>query len=74
MPGMSGVEVYERVLAVAPPLARRFVFLTGGTISTDIREWLERTRVPLVEKPADPARVVDAVLRQEAAEAQAVTA
>jgi signal transduction histidine kinase/CheY-like chemotaxis protein len=58
MPGMSGVEVYERVTELYPALARRFLFLTGGTVSEDVRGWLDATRVPLLEKPASAERVL----------------
>ncbi|CAN5773685.1 ATP-binding protein [soil metagenome] len=32
MPHLSGGALYERVLAARPPLAARFVFLTGGAV------------------------------------------
>lgn len=73
MPGMSGVELYEQMVREHPALARRFVFLTGGTVSDDIRGWLDRSRVPLVEKPAQPERVLDAIARLQAASEPSAT-
>lgn len=63
MPGMSGVELYEALLGVHPPLARRFVFLTGGSVSEEIEAWLRQARVPLLEKPVARDRILDALAR-----------
>jgi hypothetical protein len=46
---------------VDPALQRRFVFLTGDTLSPEAREFLEGTRVPSLTKPftaEDVRRVV----------------
>ncbi|MEC7946878.1 MAG: response regulator, partial [Myxococcota bacterium] len=63
MQGMSGVELYEALLKTHPRLARRFVFLTGGSVSEEIERWLERARVPLIEKPAGRDLIFDAIAR-----------
>jgi signal transduction histidine kinase len=63
MPGMSGVELYEALIAGHPRLARRFVFLTGGSVSAEIEAWLERARVPLLEKPVARDALIDAVAK-----------
>ena len=65
MPGMSGMDLHERLRAVAPELARRVVFLTGGASHPDARAFLDRARRPFVEKPFDPPalrRVVSSIL------------
>jgi CheY-like chemotaxis protein len=65
MPGMSGMDLHERLRTVAPELARRVVFLTGGAAHPDARAFLERARRPFVEKPFDPPalrRVVSSIL------------
>lgn len=63
MPGMSGVELYEALLGAHPGLARRFLFLTGGSVSGEIERWLEQARVPLLEKPVCPDVLLEAVAR-----------
>ncbi|HSN92492.1 MAG TPA: ATP-binding protein, partial [Anaeromyxobacteraceae bacterium] len=65
MPGMSGMELHDRLRAVAPELSRRVVFITGGAANPDVRAFLERARRPVVEKPFDPPslrRVVSSML------------
>ena len=61
MPGMSGVELYEALLSAHPRLARRFVFLTGGSVTAEIDAWLERAREPLLEKPVARGAVLGAI-------------
>ncbi|GMV17792.1 MAG: PAS domain S-box protein [Polyangiaceae bacterium] len=51
MPGMSGVDLYERVLATKPELARRFVFMTGGVLTERAADFLETVSSPRVLKP-----------------------
>ena len=51
MSGMSGVEVYESLKERLPEYARRFVFMTGGSVSLEIEQWLEEADLPLVDKP-----------------------
>ncbi len=55
MPECSGVELYERVAAIAPDAAARFVFLTGGIFSDAVHAQLERCPRPVMAKPADLA-------------------
>jgi PAS domain S-box-containing protein len=53
MPGMSGVELYEEVQRQAPSVADRFVFMTGGTQTAGIRDFLATAHRPWLEKPFD---------------------
>lgn len=53
MPEMTGVEVYRRAVAARPELARKFVFLTGGSFDEDVRAFLLDVPNGLVEKPFD---------------------
>jgi PAS domain S-box-containing protein len=57
MPGLSGVDVLERLRAADPAWAGRFVFVTGGAFSQVTADALERTGVPRVDKPVDPVRL-----------------
>jgi two-component system NtrC family sensor kinase len=51
MPEMTGPQLYQRVSASRPELARRFVFMTGGELGSGGREEIERIARPLLEKP-----------------------
>jgi len=66
MPQMTGMELYAAVALVAPAMAERFVFLTGGAFTPAAREFLERNAPRRVEKPFEPAglrEIVGAELR-----------
>lgn len=65
MPGITGLEVYRQVRSENEPLARRFVFATGGLFSQELSESVKRLSNMIVEKPFDPAelrRVIHAAL------------
>ncbi|MEQ1571523.1 MAG: ATP-binding protein [Myxococcota bacterium] len=51
MPGLSGVELFQRLVAHAPALAVRFVFTTGGAVGPALRDALDHTDAALLEKP-----------------------
>ena len=51
MPGLSGMDVYERIEEQRPELVQRFVFITGGAFTERARSFLARTRRPQVRKP-----------------------
>ena len=71
MPGIDGPELYRRVLAVAPALARRFVISTGDTSGDAVADFLEGIELPVLEKPYELAEV-SAVLERLRATAEAV--
>lgn len=50
MPGMSGVEVYERLSFMFPALLSRVLFFSGGAFSEQARDVL-RQGAKIVEKP-----------------------
>src|SRR5205085_1453583 len=51
MPGLSGDAVYERIAAVRPELAARFVFMTGGAFTARLQSFLDRVPNPRLQKP-----------------------
>ncbi|HEU4385136.1 MAG TPA: PAS domain S-box protein [Anaeromyxobacteraceae bacterium] len=53
MPGLSGMDLFERVRQADPAAAARFVFLTGGAFSDRAREFLDRVPNPRLDKPFD---------------------
>ena len=57
MPALSGIEVYERVVASRPELAERFVLMTGGAVTADASEFLARHPGAQIEKPFDIAQL-----------------
>ena len=40
MPGLTGIDLHERVARDRPEAAKRFLFMTGGTYTTRAREYL----------------------------------
>jgi signal transduction histidine kinase/CheY-like chemotaxis protein len=51
MPDVDGPALYHELLAVAPDLARRMVFVTGDIMSPEIRRFLDQTCLRYLEKP-----------------------
>jgi PAS domain S-box-containing protein len=51
MPGLSGDAVYERIAAVRPELAARFVFMTGGAFTARLQSFLDRVPNARLQKP-----------------------
>jgi CheY-like chemotaxis protein len=69
MPGLSGVDVYERIAESRPGTERRIVFLTGGAFDPRAQALLERPDVQWLEKPMSPAdlrRMVEDVCEKDA--------
>ncbi len=61
MPEMTGMDLHERLVAVAPDQADRMVFLTGGAFTRRARDFL-RERA-FLEKPFD-LRALEAVVKE----------
>jgi two-component system NtrC family sensor kinase len=55
MPGLSGPEIYQQVQAQEPDLARRFLFITGDSMSPATQTFLEETGAPYLCKPFGPS-------------------
>jgi len=51
MPELSGMGVHEAVRARWPPLADRFVFVTGGAFSPDAKRFIEESVCAVIQKP-----------------------
>jgi CheY-like chemotaxis protein len=51
MPEMSGVQLYHKVCAARPELAKRFVFVTGVQTDDFIDSFLHESGRPLLNKP-----------------------
>lgn len=51
MPGMNGREVHRRIAAEHPGLERRLVFISGGTFTPELDEFLTTTTNRCLTKP-----------------------
>jgi signal transduction histidine kinase len=69
MPRLDGVGFHAALAEHRPALARRIVFMTGGTFTPATREFLSQVPNALVEKPIQPGRLFEAARRQLAAAA-----
>ncbi|MEZ4272505.1 MAG: ATP-binding protein [Myxococcota bacterium] len=51
MPTMTGIELYEEVKRINPEQATRFVFMTGGSFTPEVRDFLRTTANRCIDKP-----------------------
>jgi len=58
MPEISGMEVYEKVVAEYPELAERFVFMTGGVFTARGHEFMNEFKCQVHEKPIEPKMLI----------------
>ncbi len=61
MPGLDGIALFERAVALRPALRERFVFVTGGVFSEPARSGLSRTQRPVLLKPCGRRELVAAI-------------
>ncbi len=59
MPGLSGIELHDRLAAVSPESVAKLVMITGDTASPEAAEFVDRLRQPLIEKPFDMRALAD---------------
>lgn len=71
MPGMGGIEVYERIRAEYPGLERRIVFMTGGAFTTIAAEFLASVENRRLEKPFSLG-LIERIVREMRAQQQTV--
>jgi CheY-like chemotaxis protein len=58
MPHVTGMDLYDAVLEIAPAQARAMLFLTGGAFTARAREFLDRVPNAMIEKPFDAATLI----------------
>jgi len=63
MPAMSGMDLYAQMMACAPELASRMIFLTGGAFSPAAKEFLTSVPNAWFEKPCDLDTLRAAIMR-----------
>lgn len=74
MPNVSGVDVYETLLRVAPQQAKAMVFMTGGAFTPTAAAFLAGTPNLTIEKPFDLAKLREVVRQALAAATPATSA
>ncbi len=63
MPGMNGVELYQRIQKTVPSLAGRVVFITGDVMGENTMKFLSSTEAPYVTKPFDSKKLKGTINR-----------
>jgi PAS domain S-box-containing protein len=63
MPGLTGVDLHDRVARERPGREGRFVFITGGTYTTHARDYLERIPNVRLTKPFELAALLEVIER-----------
>jgi two-component system cell cycle sensor histidine kinase/response regulator CckA len=53
MSGMSGMDLYDKLLTTRPEAAERMVFMTGGTFTSRSRDFVAKVKNTCVDKPVD---------------------
>ncbi|HEY6034795.1 MAG TPA: ATP-binding protein, partial [Kofleriaceae bacterium] len=71
MPNMTGLELLDELVRVAPVQARRLIFLSGGVFAPETRARLDELGTLQLEKPVD-ARELRAAIAQVIASAPAL--
>lgn len=61
MRGRTGIDVYNWVSEVLPQLAERFVFMSGGAVTDEARDFLMRHDDRVLYKPLDTAELRETV-------------
>jgi CheY-like chemotaxis protein len=73
MPAMTGMELHQELVRIAPEQAKRMVFLTGGAFTEKARSFLTEVAREHIEKPFEAANlraIVQSHLRANAGVAE----
>ncbi len=63
MPDLSGMQFHAKVTEIAPTLAKRMIFVTGGAITAEAEAFLAQHAAMTLEKPFFPAELTALVAR-----------
>jgi two-component system cell cycle sensor histidine kinase/response regulator CckA len=69
MPAMTGMELHQELVRIAPEQAKRMIFLTGGAFTEKARSFLSEVAREHIEKPFEAANlraIVQSHLRSNA--------
>ncbi|MEO5815135.1 MAG: PAS domain S-box protein [Gemmatimonadaceae bacterium] len=61
MPGLSGIELHDRLAIAHPEVLRRFIFSTGDVASSEAASFVQRTTCPVLQKPFE-LRMLDTII------------
>ena len=61
MPGMSGIELHERLAEQRPGMLSRIIYATGDTASPETAAFLARVERPVLEKPFELSQLASLV-------------
>jgi two-component system NtrC family sensor kinase len=61
IPGTSGPEIYRKVQEQNSDLARRFIFITGDSVSPATHRFLEETGTTFLCKPFGPTDLIQKI-------------
>jgi CheY-like chemotaxis protein/two-component sensor histidine kinase len=59
MPGVTGIELHDRIAARSPQDLAKLILITGDTASPEVAEFVGRLKQPLVQKPFDMRTLSD---------------
>jgi len=62
MPNMTGLELLEELVAIAPEQAKRLILLSGGVFTPETRARLEQIGTLQLEKPTNSNELRRAVM------------
>lgn len=63
MPGLSGMDVHQRLSAIRPTMLARFIFMTGGAVNAAAQDFVRNVAERCIGKPVDK-RVLQDMLRE----------
>jgi DNA-binding NtrC family response regulator len=63
MPGLSGIELHDRLASSHPRILERIVFSTGDVASPEAKGFVERSRCTILQKPFELATLDEIVAR-----------
>jgi len=61
LPGITGIELYEKLKLSKPELSLHTIFITGDTMNVDIQLFIRESDMPCLVKPFAPEELVKAV-------------
>lgn len=61
LPGITGMELYEKLKLSKPELSLHTIFITGDTMNVDIQLFIRESGMPCLVKPFAPEELVNAV-------------
>jgi len=59
MPGVSGIEIHDRLAVAGSAALHKLVLISGDTASVEVVEFMGRIRQPIIQKPFDMRALAD---------------